>query len=160
MAGVSIKNLTRRSLRSERRVFSAIVKEVLPGWDISLVFVDAKKARTLNEKLRGKKYVPNVLSYIVGEKGAEIIICPSEAKKQAPDYNLQPTTYNLYLFIHGVLHIKGWAHGATMERCERNLLAKFVAGNARKKQNETTHRHRHRYRHVPGKNGRRRGALR
>ncbi len=130
-------------------MFSAIAEEVLPGWDISLVFVDAKKARALNEKLRGKKYVPNVLSYIVGEKSGEIIICPSEAKKQASNFRQTAPRFLLLLFIHGVLHIKGWAHSVTMERCERNLLARY----------ETTHRHRHRHRHVPSKNGRRRGAL-
>ena len=98
MAGVSIKNLTRRSLLSERRVFSAIAEKVLPGWDISLVFVDAKKARALNEKLRRKKYVPNVLSYSVGEKSGEIIICPSEAKNRLlTSSRLPPASCSCYL---------------------------------------------------------------
>ncbi|MDO8593323.1 MAG: rRNA maturation RNase YbeY [bacterium] len=148
---VAIKNLTRQHLKVVAgAVFSAVAEEVLPGWDVSLVFVGATRAKALNKKLRGKTYVPNVLSYVVGEKSAEIIICPSEAAKQAPSFNLTPYTFTLYLFIHGALHIKGWAHGARMETCERNLLARY----------EATHSYRHRHRHVPSKDGRRRGALR
>ena len=121
---IAIKNLARRPA-APRAVFSKIAKTVLPDWEISLVFVGAVRARVLNKQLRGKNYIPNVLSYVVGDKSAEIIICPSEAEKQAPAYNLLPTTYNLYLFIHGALHIKGWAHGARMEKCEQKLLAEY-----------------------------------
>ena len=149
MAGVSIKNLTRRRTAS-RAVFSKIAKEVLPNWEISLVFVSATKALELNKKLRKKNYVPNVLSYIVGEKSGEIIICLSEAKKQSLDFNLTPYTFTLYLFIHAVLHIKGWVHGANMDKCEQKLLKRY----------EATHSDRDRHRHVPSKKGRRGGALR
>ena len=144
---VGIKNYTRRSLIG-RRVFSEIANEVLPYWDISLVFVGAKRAQDLNKKLRGKTYIPNVLSYALGKKSGEVIICLSEAEKQAPNFHLTPYTFHLYLFIHGLLHIKGWAHGAKMERCEQKLLKRYA----------TTHSDRHRYRHVPDQNGRRRGA--
>jgi len=142
-----MRNLTRRRT-APRSAFAAIASHVLPGWDISLIFVGPVQAQKLNEQLRGKKHIPNVLSYIVGEKSGEIIICPSEAAKQAPTYNLQPTTYNLLLFIHGALHIKGWAHGVRMEKCERNLLEAYG----------TAHSYRYRHRHVPSKNGRRRGG--
>jgi rRNA maturation RNase YbeY len=154
---VAIKNLTRRRLAS-RSVFSAIATSVLPSWDISLVFVGPTRARALNKKLRRKNYIPNVLSYTLGEESGEVILCLSEATKQAPAYNLSPANYTLYLFIHGLLHIKGWAHGATMEACERKLLAKFVRSSASSLSNETTHRNRNRHRHVPSKDGRRRGA--
>ena len=144
MAGVEIKNLTQPLQKGLGSVFSDIAKEILPSWDISLAFVGAAKARALNKKLRGKNYVPDVLSYVVGDKSAEIIICLSEARKQAPDYNLQPAIYNLFLFIHAALHIKGWVHGANMERCERTLLKRY----------EKAYSNRSRYRNVPSKNGR------
>ena len=150
MSGVLIKNLTRRPLHSGRRVFSAIAKSVLPDWDISLVFVSQAKARELNEKMRGKNYTPNVLSYVAGKKSAEVIICPSEAAKQAPDFRLSASSFQLLLFIHGVLHIKGWVHGDKMDKCERNLL----------KRHEKAHSDGNRHRHIPSKNGRSRGALR
>ncbi len=149
MEGVSIQNLTRRRTAS-RAVFSKIAKEILPDWEISLVFIGSEKALELNKKLRGKNYVPNVLSYVVGKKSGEIIICLSEARKQAPDFLLSVSSFLLMLFIHAVLHIKGRVHGATMDKCEQKLLKRYEATNS----------HRNRHRHVPGKNGRRRGALR
>ncbi len=149
MPGVSIKNLTRRK-SIPRFAYTAIAANALPGWDISLVFVTPAKARALNEQMRGKTYVPNVLSYALGRKSGEIIICLNEAEKQALSYGMSARTFTLYLFIHGVLHIKGWVHGARMEQCERNLLARY----------ETTHSHRHRHRHVPSKDSSDRGTHR
>ncbi len=156
---VAINNLTRRPT-APRAVFTAIANDVLPGWDISLVFVGPARARALNEQLRGKDYIPNVLSYALDDANGEILICPAEAKKQAPDFSMSERGFILYLFIHGLLHIKGGVHGATMERSERKLLAKFSQGDARSLPNGTTHSNRHRHRHVPSKNGRRRGTHR
>jgi rRNA maturation RNase YbeY len=152
MAGVSIQNFTRRQT-APRATFAAIAKAVLPAWDISLVFVGPKKARALNEQLRDKSYTPDVLSYVVGKKSGEIIICLSEAKKQSLLYRLEPNAYCLYLFIHGLLHLKGWAHGAIMERCEQKLLATFVKNAAL--YHETAHRNRNRHRHVSSEDSRR-----
>lgn len=159
MPGVSTKNLTRRK-SVPRFAYTLIAEHVLPGWDISLVFVDPAQARSLNEQMRGKTYVPNVLSYALEGKSGEIIICPNEATRQAPAYAMDTRTFILYLFIHGLLHIKGWAHGVRMEECERNLLAKFAKGGVRSYLDETTHRNGYRHRNVPGKNGRNRRGIR
>ncbi len=121
---LEIHNETRRVLPS-RALFLKIAKEVLPEWEISLVFVGTAKAKKLNVELRDKHYIPNVLSYVAGDKSGEIIICPAEAEKQAPSYGLSSKDFTILLFIHGLLHIKGWAHGATMEKWEHKLLAKF-----------------------------------
>src|SRR3989344_5268353 len=166
---VLIKNLTRR--RAPRMPFAKAVSTVLPGWEISLVFVGEKRAQSLNRTLRGKSYVPNVLSYATGNASGEIIICLAVAKRQAPAYNLLPTTYCLLLFIHALLHLKGMAHSATMERREQALVARFAGATARRARlvaspsklarlpiphGPQTHRYRHRHRDVPGQAGRRR----
>lgn len=159
MAGLAIKNLTRRRT-APHVAFTAIAANLLPHWDISLVFVSSVKARELNRKLRNKDYTPNVLSYTVGEKSGEIIICPATAQQQAPDYQLSTTNYLLFLFIHGALHIKGWVHGARMEKCEQELLATIIKRPARSVSHGTTNSNRHRYRHIPSKSGGGRGTLR
>ncbi len=123
MAGVEISNLTRRE--APRFAYSDVAKAVIPGWEVSLVFIGPKKAQELNVQLRGKTYTPNVLSYALGEKSGEIFICPNEAARQAPLHGLSEHDFVLYLFIHGLLHLKGLPHGATMEECERKLLARF-----------------------------------
>ncbi|MDP2650128.1 MAG: rRNA maturation RNase YbeY, partial [bacterium] len=102
-------------------MFTAIASEVLPHYDISLVFVGPTKARALNKQLRDKEYVPNVLSYALDSENGEVVICLAEAEKQAPDFSMSERDFVLYLFIHGLLHIKGRVHGATMERSERKL---------------------------------------
>ncbi|MES2931545.1 MAG: rRNA maturation RNase YbeY [Patescibacteria group bacterium] len=99
----------------------------LPGWDMSLVFAGSTRAQSMNIRLRGKDYVPNVLSYESGTKSGEIVICLEVAKKQAPDYDMTYTEFVGFLFIHGCLHLKGERHGATMERKERLLLKRFTS---------------------------------
>ncbi|MGD0328785.1 MAG: rRNA maturation RNase YbeY [Minisyncoccia bacterium] len=147
MAGVSVKNFTRQHLKVLAGLpFAKVAEEILPGWDISLVFVGPKKARELNERLRGKIYTPNVLSYALSEKSGEIFICPREAEKQASLHQIGKQTFILSLFIHGLLHLKGRVHGVTMEKCERKLLTHYG----------TAHSNWHRHRHVPNKDGRRR----
>ncbi len=127
VASVSIKNFTRHNAKLWAGLpFEKVAQAVLPGWEISLVFAGAQRARSLNLRLRDKSYVPNVLSYVVGDKNGEIIICPSVAVREAPHYHLSPATYHLYLFIHGLLHLEGRAHGATMEKWEQKLLARFL----------------------------------
>lgn len=94
---------------------------------MSLVFAGATRAQSMNVRLRGKDYVPNVLSYESGTKSGEIVICLEVAKKQAPDYDMTYTEFVGFLFIHGCLHLKGERHGATMERTERLLLKRFTS---------------------------------
>jgi rRNA maturation RNase YbeY len=129
MSNVSIKNLTRRP-QVPRFAYEMIAEDILPKWEVSLVFVGQKQAQELNQKLRGKTYTPNVLSYALGEKSGEIFICLREAEKQAPKHDMDSKTFILSLFIHGLLHIKGLAHGATMERCEKDFLARYAATNS------------------------------
>ncbi len=128
MAGsVDIQNLTRRP--APRIAFTRVAESALPGWEISLVFVGPTRARELNLQLRQKTYTPNVLSYALGDKHGEIFICLHEAAKQAPAHEMSERQFVLYLFIHALMHLKGMAHGATMERCERKILAQFSASH-------------------------------
>lgn len=137
--------------------YDKIAASVLPGWEISLAFVEPPQARKLNKELRHKNYIPNVLSYKVGNESGEIIICLKVAKKQASSYGLSVSKFVLYLFIHGLLHLEGRRHGTTMEKREQALLAEW--GNPALP-NGSPHRNRNRHRHVPSKVGRRRGAAR
>ena len=107
--------------------YQEALSATLPGWDMSLVFAGSTRAQSMNIRLRGKDYVPNVLSYESGTKSGEIVICLEVAKKQAPDYDMTYTEFVGFLFIHGCLHLKGERHGATMERKERLLLKRFTS---------------------------------
>jgi rRNA maturation RNase YbeY len=120
---VDIRNFTKKP--TPKHPYEKIAASALPGWDISLVFAGEQRARRLNRMLRGKDYVPNVLSYESGKKSGEIIICLDVAKRQAPDFELSYTKFVASLFIHGLAHLKGYPHGTTMERYERALMARL-----------------------------------
>ncbi|HUX80740.1 MAG TPA: rRNA maturation RNase YbeY [Candidatus Paceibacterota bacterium] len=155
MARVEIQNLTRRPV--PRFAYTTVAETVLPDWEVSLVFVGAKKATELNTQLRGKTYTPNVLSYALGKQSGEIFICLQEAERQAPAYDMNSKEFVLFLFIHGLLHLKGWAHSGTMERCEQTLMAQFAKRTAHSSYG-TANSNRDRHRHLPSKSGSRRGT--
>ncbi len=149
MATLDIRNLTRR--KAPVFAFKKTLAAVLPGWDISLVFVLPEKAQELNRTLRKKTYEPNVLSYATGTKSGEVIICLAVAQKQAPDYAMPYATFVGYLFIHALLHLKGMRHGSTMEKVERQAIARTAPIYL----NEKTDRNRNRHRHAPRQSRRR-----
>ncbi len=122
---LDIRNFTRST--PPRVPFEKIAEGLLPGWEISLVFAGETRAQSLNKQLRNKDYTPNVLSYESGKKSGEIIICLPVARQEAPSYGLSYTQHIAYLFIHGMLHLKGHPHGSTMDRLERAALARFIS---------------------------------
>ncbi len=122
---LDIRNLTRQ--RAVSFPFARTHAHILPSWDISLAFVGKERAQSMNKSLRNKDYVPNVLSYETGKNSGEIVICLLEAKKQAPEYGMRYPEFVGFLFIHGLLHLKGEQHGATMEKQERLLLKRFIS---------------------------------
>jgi len=103
------------------------IKEEIMGkkYQLSLSFVGTARAQKINKTYRKKDYVPNVLSFPLDKKNGEIIICPKIAYPEAKDFNLSKNGYIAFLFIHGLLHLKGYDHGDTMEALERRYVKKF-----------------------------------
>lgn len=92
---------------------------------VSLVFVGPDRARTLNQQTRGKDYVPNVLSLPLTDAQGEIYLCPAAIAREAAAFGRTLKTQCMFLFIHGLLHLKGHDHGVTMERLERTYCRQF-----------------------------------
>lgn len=95
------------------------------SYTLTLAFIGERRAKTLNETHRKKSYVPNVLSFPLDSTTGEIYICPQVAKREAKKYNMSVHGYVGYLFIHGCLHLKGYDHGATMEKAEQKYVRQF-----------------------------------
>ena len=95
-------------------------------YQLSLTFIGPDRARTLNQNHRGKDYVPNVLSFPLDDTMGEIYIAPAVAKKEAKNFDLTPTGYMGFLFIHGCLHLKGYDHGDTMDKAEKRYLKRYA----------------------------------
>jgi len=104
------------------------MKDVVLGkkYCLSLIFVGKTRAQALNLKYRNASYVPNVLSFPLDTLNGEIYINPTVAEKEAPKYSLNTESYIGYLFIHGLLHLKGYPHGDTMEKAEKKFMKLFA----------------------------------
>lgn len=97
-------------------------------YDLSLTFVGTTRAQQLNETYRQKTYVPNVLSFPLTEQTGEIFITPAIAKQEAKKYGHTYRTHVAFLFIHGLLHLKGLDHGPQMEVLEQKYLKTHTSG--------------------------------
>lgn len=95
------------------------------SYDLSLTFVGETRARTLNHTYRNKQYVPNVLSFPLADRHGEVYICLQKAKREAKQYDMTYSGFVGYLFVHALLHLKGYDHGATMTRAEDRYKAKY-----------------------------------
>lgn len=103
------------------------IAEDIVGKDyaLSLVFVGDTRSRALNYAYRKKTYIPNVLSFPLSKTEGEMFINPREARRQAPRFEMSTTKFIGYLFIHGLLHLKGYAHGDTMEGAESRYMKRY-----------------------------------
>lgn len=95
-------------------------------YEISLTFLGETKAQQLNIESRNKDYIPNVLSFPLTDTVGEVYITPAVAKREASAAGMTYTTYTLFLFIHGCLHLKGYDHGTKMTALEKKYLKQFT----------------------------------
>jgi probable rRNA maturation factor len=103
-----------------------IAKAVLgTSYELSLIVCADTLARRVNKETRKKTYSPNVLSFPMTETEGEIVLNIRKAKREAAEYAHTYTEHVVYLFIHGLLHLKGMDHGDTMENAEKHFLKRF-----------------------------------
>ena len=94
-------------------------------YSLSLVFVGNSTSAKLNNSYRGKNNPTNVLSFPLDKKNGEIFICMPVAKREAPEFGRKLDNFIAFLFIHGLMHLKGHDHGDTMDRAETKLRKRF-----------------------------------
>ena len=87
------------------------------NYSLSLVFVGKKLSRELNYTYRKKDKPANILSFSLDKNVGEIFICP-----KIFTFTEKETSF---LFIHGLLHLKGYRHGSRMEDAEIKLQKQF-----------------------------------
>ena len=120
----SITNETKSTLPSvpfEKIKDSALGK----SYSLSLVFITKATSRKLNRSYRDKDYPTNILSFELDKKNGEIFITPDVAKKEAKNFGRTYENFIAFLFIHGLMHLKGMEHGAIMEKAEAKLRKQF-----------------------------------
>ena len=95
------------------------------NYELELIFVSPKESAELNEKYHHKKGPTNILSFPLDKASGQIFICPSFAKKEAPKFGREFKNYIAFLFIHGVIHLKGFTHSSKMESEEEKFRSLF-----------------------------------
>lgn len=110
-----------------RASFVKIKNKVLgKKYELSLVFIGRAKSSTLNKKYRKKDRPADVLSFQLSKTEGEIFICPETARQNAKKFKMKEDKFITYLFIHGLLHLKGLKHGVNMEKEESKLIKKLI----------------------------------
>lgn len=116
-ARVSIMQTTHGKL--PRLPFQRMKDEVLgPSYELSVAFIGERRSRTLNVQLRDVHKPASVLSFPLDENAGEILITPAVAQRRARDAGISYRNAVAHLFIHGLLHLKGFTHSSTMDEAE------------------------------------------
>ncbi len=104
-----------------------LLKEETLGkkYDLSLTFINKKEIQSINKKYRNIDSPTDILSFPLDKKSGEIFICQEIAKKKAPDFKRNYNNFLSFLFIHGLVHLKGYDHGEKMEKVEKKYRKIF-----------------------------------
>ncbi|MDB5260093.1 MAG: hypothetical protein JWN37_324 [Candidatus Nomurabacteria bacterium] len=131
MAIVEHKNLTlvRKNGPIPVVPFLRIKEDILgKDYDVTIVFCSPKESQEKNKKFRNKDYPTNILSFPLDKKEGEIYISLSKVRSDAKNFEMSYRKFLHLIVIHGILHLKGHAHGSTMERLESTFLKKYFRG--------------------------------
>ena len=84
--------------------------------EVSLVICGEQKIKAINKKYRGQNRVTDVLSF---EDLNEIFICLPRARQQAKALKHSLNCELTRLFVHGIVHLKGYDHEKSTKEAER-----------------------------------------
>lgn len=120
-----INNKTTKG-RLPRLPFVSIKNKILgEKYEMGLTLLSSKEQKKINQLYRGIDKTTNILSFPLSKNSGEITIDPIKVKKDAPLFDMNYTQFFKLLFIHGLLHLKGYEHSSTMEREEKKYLKIF-----------------------------------
>lgn len=122
----SITNKTKTNPPISGLVFRKIKNEIMgKNYTLSVVFVGEKKIRELNKKYRNKDKSTDILSFQVTENVGEIFLNQKNAEKKAKIFGRKINNFLKFLFVHGLIHLKGMEHGSKMDKEEEKFRKKF-----------------------------------
>jgi probable rRNA maturation factor len=98
--------------------------------EIGLRIVNKSEGRQLNRDFRHKDYATNVLTFVYDDSpvlSGDIVLCAGVIKKEAIQQCKNLVAHYAHLTVHGVLHLRGFDHGAdvsaeVMEGLETEIL--------------------------------------
>ena len=122
----TISNTTKGTPTPVGVPFVSIKDKILgPTYELGVQFVSARKQRTLNRTYREKDSTTNILSFPLTKNSGDITFDLLKVKKDAKDFDMTYRQFVTFLFIHGLLHLKGFEHSSTMEKEEKKYMRMF-----------------------------------
>jgi len=122
----SISSTVKSAPRIDGALFTRIKEKVMgKNYELSLVFIGKTRAQRLNNTYRQKNYATDILSFPLDEESGEIFIYCPKAKIKAKEFGRTFENYLVFIFIHGLFHLKGHDHGIIMENKEASIRTLF-----------------------------------
>ena len=122
----SIHSTVKSAPRIDGALFTRIKEKVMgKNYELSLVFIGKTRAQRLNNTYRQKNYATDILSFPLDEESGEIFIYCPKAKSKAKEFGRTFENYLVFIFIHGLFHLKGHDHGIIMENKEASIRTLF-----------------------------------
>jgi len=97
-----------------------------PKYNLSLNFITPAESKKLNLKYRQKNCSTNILSFPLTTNDGELYIDLITSKLEAKKFDRPFENFVIFLFIHGLYHLKGLDHGAKMDKAEKLCRKKFA----------------------------------
>jgi probable rRNA maturation factor len=94
-------------------------------YELGVSFLSPKKQKEINLKYRNINTTTNILSFPLTKTSGDITFDLSKVKRDAPLFDMSYPKFLKYLFIHGLLHLKGFDHSSIMEKQEQKFLKMF-----------------------------------
>lgn len=103
------------------------MKDAILGkkYELSVIIIDKKGIQKLNREYREINKPTDILSFPLSDDFGEIYINPEMTKIEAKKFDRDYDNFFAFLFIHGLVHLKGFDHGSTMENIEAQFRKKF-----------------------------------
>jgi probable rRNA maturation factor len=121
---MDIKNTTRKK---NPPIKFKLIKEFVLGknYELSLVLIGNDLSRKLNKQHKKIDKPTNILTFPLSKTVGEIFINLTLSKKQSLRFERKYNDFVGFLFIHGLLHLKGYEHSSKMEEEEKKVRNKF-----------------------------------
>lgn len=120
-------NITNTTKAKLPRLAFADMKDAVLGkkYELSFIIVGKKEIQKLNKEYRDINKPTDILSFPLSEDFGEIYINPEMTKIEAKKFDRDYENFFGFLFIHGLVHLKGFDHGSTMESIEARFRKQF-----------------------------------
>jgi probable rRNA maturation factor len=103
------------------------MKEAVLGkkYELSVIIIGKKEIQKLNKDYREINKPTDILSFPLSDDFGEIYINPEMTRIESKKFDRSYENFFAFIFIHGLVHLKGFDHGSTMESIEARFRKQF-----------------------------------